>query len=96
MANKLDEIRTSTLDQMEKAERRYKTAFLGAALVELLFFAAYLLLADFSDRVQVLLLLATIAVYTLVAFGLLALGAHVNRNTLRLLNAIERSDDNKN
>ena len=47
------------------------------------------LLADLSDRTHVLLLLATVSVYTILVFGLLALGAHVQRNTLRILMALE-------
>ena len=52
-------------------------------------FAGFLLLADFSNRTHTLLLITTIAVYTILAFGLVALGTHVNRNTLRVLKAIE-------
>jgi hypothetical protein len=91
MSDKLDEIRENTLAQIEKAERNYKLAFVGAAAVELAFLAAYLLLADFSNRLHVLLLLATIATYTVTAFGLITLGAHINRSTLRVLKAIGHS-----
>jgi hypothetical protein len=89
MSDRTDEIRMRTLDQIEKNERNYKWAFIGAALVEAAFFGAFLLLADLSNRSHVLLLITSIAVYTIVAFGLIALGIHVNRNTLRVLKAIE-------
>lgn len=89
MPDKIDEIRINSLDQIEKNERNYKLAFAGAALVEAAFLAAFLLLADLSNRGHLLLLIASIAVYTVVAFGLIALGLHVNRNTLRVLKAIE-------
>jgi len=89
MSNKINEIRANTLNLIERNERNYKYVFTGAALIELLFFAAFLLLADFSNRVHVLLLITTITVYTILAFGLIALGLHVNRNTLRVLNALE-------
>ena len=89
MSEKINEIRANTLNQIERNERNYKYAFVGAALVELSFLVAFLILADFSNRVHALLLIATIAVYTIVAFGLIALGLHVNRNTLRVINAIE-------
>jgi hypothetical protein len=92
MNDKLNEIRTNTLAQIERNERNYKFAFVGVALVELLFLVAFVLLADFSNRVHLLLLLTTIAVYTIVGFGLIALGLHVNHNTLRVLRAIELSD----
>ena len=89
MTNKIDEIRTNTLNLIERNERNYKFAFVGAAAIEALFFAAFLLLADFSNRVHVLMLIMTVAIYTILAFGLIALGLHVNRNTLRVLNALE-------
>lgn len=89
MSEKINEIRANTLNQIERNERNYKYVFIGAAFIELLFLAAFLLLADFSNRVHILLLLSTITVYTIVAFGLIALGLHVNRNTLRVINAIE-------
>ncbi|MDQ3063277.1 MAG: hypothetical protein M3R14_10545 [Acidobacteriota bacterium] len=89
MSEKINEIRSNTLNQIERNERNYKFSFIGAAFVELLFLVVFLLLADFSNRVHVLLLIMTIVIYTIMAFGLLALGLHVNRNTLRVLNAIE-------
>jgi len=89
MSDKINEIRVNTLDLIERNERNYKYVFGGAAFVEVLFFAAFLLLADFSNRVHILLLITTITVYTVLAFGLIALGLHVNRNTLRVLNALE-------
>lgn len=89
MSSKLDEIRTNTLAKIEQNERHYKYAFIGAALFELLFLAAFVMLADFSNRVHILLLITTLTTYTMVAFGLLALGLHINRNTLRVLQAIE-------
>ncbi len=96
MNNKLDEIRTNTLAKVEQNERNYKFAFVGVALVELAFLAAFLVLADFSNRVHLLLLLTAMAIYTIVGFGLVALGLHVNRNTLRVLRAIELSGKDEN
>jgi len=96
MSEKINEIRGNTLNLIERNERSYKFAFTGAAFIEMLFFVAFLLLADFSNRVHVLLLITSVAIYTILAFGLIALGLHVNRNTLRVLNAIELIEkDNK-
>lgn len=89
MSEKINEIRGNTLNLIERNERNYKLAFVGAAIVELLFLVTFLLLADFSNRVHILLLLSAIATYTILIFGLIALGLHVNRNTLRVLSAIE-------
>jgi hypothetical protein len=85
----LDRVRGAVLDRIERSERNYKLAFLVGAGVEGAFFIAYLALADFSDRLHLLLLLSTIAVYTILACGLGALGAHVSRCTERVLKALE-------
>ena len=77
------------LDRIDRAERRYKQAFLAAVAVEAAALPVYLALADFSNRTHVLLLIASVATYTIIAIGLVALGAHVNRNTLRVLRAVE-------
>ena len=89
MSDKLNELRTSVLDQIEANERRYKLAFVGAAAVEAVFLGLFIVLADFSERLHVLLFIASIAIYTIVAFGLIAVGLHVSRNTLRVIRAIE-------
>ena len=80
---------TDALDRIDRAERRYKQAFLAAIVIEAAALPVYLALADFSNRTHVLLLLASVATYTIIAIGLVALGAHVNRNTLRILRALE-------
>lgn len=85
----LDAIRRTTLDRIDRAERHYKLAIFGGALIEVLFLAAFLLLADFSQRLHVLLLLSTIATYTIVVVGLMALGAWDRRNTLLVLKGFE-------
>ncbi len=95
MSENINEIRANTLGQIERNERNYKFALVCAAFVELLFIIAFVLLADFSNRVHVLLLLTTMTVYTILIFGLIALGQHVNRNTLRVLKAIEMLGDAK-
>ncbi len=84
-----DEIRGAALDHIERSERHYKLAFFGAVGVETFFLAGFLLLADLANRTHLLLLLTTVATYTIVALGLVALGARVNRSTLRVLKAVE-------
>lgn len=93
MQNNIDEIRENALNEIEKNERNYKSAFVGAAAVEVFFLAGFLLLMDFSNRGHLLLLLASVAIYTILIFGLLALGLHHNRNTLQILQAIQISKE---
>lgn len=88
-AGTLAEARRGALDLVDRNERSFKLAFLAAAAAESAFLVAYLLLADFSDRLHVLLLIAAVAIYTIVALGLVALGVYVKRCTLRILKAID-------
>jgi len=85
----LDAIRVAALARIDRSERNFKLAFLGAAIVETAFIATFLLLADFSNRLHVLLLISTVSCYTIVVLGLVALGAHVNRGIARVLKAVE-------
>jgi len=78
-----------TLDRIDRAQSQFRFAFFGAALLELAFIVAFLLLADFHQRLHVLLFLSTIATYTIVILGLVALGAWDRRNTLLVLKGIE-------
>ena len=87
--NNIDGIRGAALNRIERSERQYKIVFFAAAIIEAFFLAGFLLLADFSNRLHLLLLIATIAIYTILALGLVALGSYINRNTLRTLKAIE-------
>jgi len=89
MSDKIDEIRSNTLNQIEKTESNYKAAFVAAAVLEIAFIAAFLLLADFSNRSHLLLFIAAFATYAIILVGLIALGIHVNRSTLRVIRAIE-------
>lgn len=87
--NEIGKVRANTLEQIEKTERNYTIAFACAGIIELAFFIGFLLLADFSNRVHLLLFIASISIYTILAIGLIALGVFVNRSTLRILRAIE-------
>lgn len=85
----IDEIRATALTRINRSERNFKLAFVAAMVIESIFVISFLLLADFSNRLHVLLLIATVSSYTIVALGLVALGAYINRSVLRLMKAIE-------
>lgn len=85
----LDDVRGKVLAGIERSERNYKLAFMIAAVWEALFLLAFILAADFSNRLHLLLLIATVGSYSIVVIGLVALGAHINRGVLRILKAIE-------
>jgi hypothetical protein len=85
----LDAVRTAALARIDRSELNFKLAFIGAVFVESAFVLSFLLLADFSNRVHVLLLISTVSCYTIVVLGLVALGAHINRGVARVLKAVE-------
>ena len=85
----LNAVRAEALARVERGERNFRLAFFGGLAFEALFLAVFLLAADFSNRTHVLILIATIGGYTVVALGLVALGAHVSRGVARVLKAVE-------
>ena len=89
MVKNIDEVRTAALARIDRTERNFKFAFFGAFVVEMAFILAFVLLADFSNRLHVLLLISTVSCYSIVILGLVALGTHINRGIARLLQAVE-------
>lgn len=85
----LDAVRAAALARIDRSERNFKLAFLAAAIVESAFIISFVLLADLSNRLQLLLLIATVSCYSIVVLGLVALGAHTNRGIARVLKAVE-------
>ena len=86
---KLDEVRAAALARVDRSDRNFKLAFLGAGFVEVLFILSFILLADLSNRLHLLLLISTVSCYSIVVLGLFALGAHINRGVARVLKAVE-------
>jgi len=85
----LNGIRAGVLARVDRAQRNFRLAFIAGACIELAFLIAFFLLADFHDRLHVLLLISTVATYSILILGLFALGAHVTRAVLRVLQALE-------
>jgi hypothetical protein len=87
--NNLDRVRADALARIERTERQFKGAILGAAVFEFLFLAAFLFSMEQGNRTHLLLLISTVGGYTVIVLGLFVLGIHSNRNTARILKAIE-------
>ena len=85
----LDRVRAAALAQVDRSARNFKLAFFGAALLESIFLVSFLLLADLSNRMHILLLISTVSCYGIVVLGLVAMGAHINRGVMRVLKAVE-------
>jgi len=86
---KIDEVRSTALDHIDRAHRNFVFALGAAAVWEAFFMVAFFLAMDRGNRLHVLLLIATVGSYTVVVFGLIVLGAYFNRSHLRMLKAIE-------
>lgn len=89
----LDRVRAAALARIDRTERNFKLAFFGAALLEGAFIVSFLLLADLTNRLHLLLLISTISCYSIVGLGMFALGAHINRGLARVLKAVELGPD---
>lgn len=85
----LDTVRAAALARVNRSERNFKTAFFAVAIVESAFLLSFLLLADLSNRMHLLLLISTVSCYSIVVLGLVALGAHINRGVARILKGLE-------
>jgi hypothetical protein len=79
----------AALKHVERNERNHRAAILAGAMLEAVFLGAVLLVADFSNRTHVLLLMVFAGSLSLLVIAGMALGAFVNRHTLRVLTAVE-------
>ncbi|HSU17974.1 hypothetical protein [Longimicrobium sp.] len=84
-----DGIVAGVLDRMDRHARMVRLAILAAAAVEGLLMVIALLKVDWKNETQVLLFLFAVLGYTIVALGLVALGAHVSRVGARVVAALE-------
>lgn len=85
----LDVIRSKALDEMDRAQRGFKAAIFGAVICEAFFLGACLIIADFRNQLHLLILSGVGLIYMPVVLGLIALGAWVNRCTLRVLTRLD-------
>lgn len=84
-----DEARRKALDRIEESERLFKGFFFLTVFFEVGLGVTLILLTDFSNRVHLLIFLAACMVYAPLVCGLAALWAHADRNTQRILKALE-------
>lgn len=71
-SNNIDRVRKSSLDSIDKAERRFRLVVFFAVLVEAGMLGTYLVVMNFADRLHWLVLIAAVLVYSTVAVGLAA------------------------
>ena len=68
-ADRLDAIRGSVLDRMERAERNVRLGLFGAAVLELALFAVAFLMIDWQNRLERLLFVFAVLSYSIIAGG---------------------------
>ena len=85
----LDSVRAAALSRIDRSESNFNLAFFAAAIVETAIIVSFLVLADFSNRLHLLLLISTVSCYSIIVLGLVALGAHINRGIARVLKGLE-------
>lgn len=78
-----------TLERVDAARRQYFGMFIGAAALEGVGLAAFLLLADLSDRTHLLILVAAVLTYGTIGLGLCALGVYTRWWALRIVRAVD-------
>ena len=91
-ADPLDTIRRSVLTRMERAERGVRLAIIGAALAELALFGLAFFMVNWDNHLERLLFVLAVLSYTIIALGLVALGAHVTRSIGRVLAAMSAAE----
>lgn len=91
-AQEQSDVVRGVLDRMEHHARLTRLAILGAAAVEGLLLIIALLRVNWADDTQVLLFIFSVLGYTIVALGLVALGAHVSRVGARVVAALDDGD----
>ena len=83
--------RLRALDRIDRSERgRYKFA-IALTAIELIFIWGFAQLADFTNRVHVLIFWSLLSIDGIVVVGVGLLWAHVNQSTRLVLKAIDLS-----
>lgn len=76
------------LAEADRAERRQRLLLFGAVAVEAILIAAFVLLADFSNRTHVLLFISAMVIYSMVGLGVGALALRIDHGNRRVLEAL--------
>lgn len=87
--NRLNEIRGKALDRVERSERNLKLGIIAFLILDTAFFIVFLLVMDFSNKLHVLIFMASGGFYLLLLIGLIVLGLLVRRDTQLVLRAID-------
>ena len=81
------------LAEADRLARRQRQCLFAAVAIEAALIAAFVLLADFTNRTHFLLFVSTIAVYSTIGAGLVALAARIDQGNRRVLEALRLRSD---
>lgn len=76
------------LAEADRAERRQRLLLFAAVAVEAILIAAFLALADFSNRTHVLLFISAMVIYSMVGLGVGALALRIDHGNRRVIEAL--------
>ena len=80
------------LAQMHRHAQHVRMAVIAAAMVEGLLLVIALLIIDWKNDTQILLLVFSVLGYSIIGLGLVSLGAHVSRVGARIVAALDGRD----
>ena len=95
MNRDLNSVRRSVLDDMERTARMRTVAIGVAAVAEAALLSTALWLIDWEQKAQVTMFVLFALTYLVIALGLIALGTHVSRSTMRIVAAIEAASTSR-
>lgn len=87
--DRLDRAGQGVLDRMEAGRKTLRIAIGAASLLEVAMLVACILLVDWRDRQQVLILVIFLLSYLIVILGMVGLAGHVTASTARILKVLE-------
>lgn len=84
-----DDSGARALERIDRAKATVTRWVISVALVEGALLIAFALLADFSNRTHLLLLLSSLLIYGTIGLSIAAVAAYIRVCTLRIISAIE-------
>jgi len=95
MAMEYDQTELAALHRIDRARGTVLLWIVVVALLEAALLITFALLADFTNRTHVLLLIASVLIYGTVGLSVVALGAYVKLCSLRVLSGIQALRDER-
>jgi hypothetical protein len=92
---RFEEMRKSVLDEVDRAEKKFKRSVKIMAVVEGSLLTIYLCLMNFHERLHWLILVAALLTYGTITMGLMGVVAQVELNARRVIKAIKLGSESQ-